>query len=53
MNSRTAKALDKTLVKIEKEFERLKLLMMDIRKDIYRHYYAKPKPSDFVRPNSA
>jgi len=43
MDSKTAKALDKAFVKLEKEFERVKRLYADVKADVQRHY-AKPKP---------
>lgn len=47
MDSKTAKAFDKALVKLEKEFDRVKLVMADLRASIQSHYPQKKKtPSE-------
>jgi hypothetical protein len=45
MDSKTAKKIDKALLKFEKEFDRLRALLYDIRADVQKHY-ATEKGSD-------
>jgi hypothetical protein len=43
MDSKTAKAFDKALLKFEAEVAKLKLVVADVRAAIKKHYVAKPK----------
>lgn len=43
MDSKTARKIDKALLKLEKEFDRLRAVLYDIRADVRKHYAAEPK----------